>query len=103
MREEYGVWHLLSDRDEQVRPAAEAFRVVLCRRLHIRISHCEMKSLHGSPLKNARRRVPQCWIARPDPYLVWNPPLGGDNRATHQVIYVPPVQDRAAARWRGED
>lgn len=36
-------------------------------------------------------------------YLVWNPPLGDDNRATHQAIYVPPVQDRAAARWRGED
>ena len=37
------------------------------RSLHIRDAQGEMKSLHGSPLKNARGRAPQCWIARPDP------------------------------------
>jgi hypothetical protein len=54
MWEEHGVWRLLSDRDEQVRPAAEALRVVLRRRLHIRDAQGEMKSLHGSPLKATR-------------------------------------------------
>jgi hypothetical protein len=51
MWEEYGVWHLLSDRDEQVRPAAEALRVVVSGRLHIRDAQCEMKLLQGCALK----------------------------------------------------
>ena len=57
MWEEHGVWHFSADRDEQVRPAAEALRVVLRRRLHIRNAQCEMKLLHGPPLKNAREEA----------------------------------------------
>jgi hypothetical protein len=59
--EEHGVWHLLSDRDEQVRPAAEALRGGVSRRLHIRNAQCEMKSLHDFPFKASRdeaRHVP---------------------------------------------
>ncbi len=61
MWEEHGVWHLLSDRAELLRPAAEALRVVLRGRLHIRNAQGDMKSLHGSPLKASRdeaRHVP---------------------------------------------
>jgi len=43
-------------RDEQVRPAAEALRVVVSGRLHIREAQCDMKSLQGTPLKAARTR-----------------------------------------------
>ena len=51
MWEKHGVWHLLSDRDEQVRPAAEALRVVISGGLHIRDAHGEMKLLQGCALK----------------------------------------------------
>ena len=54
MWEEHGVWHLLSDRDEQIQAAAEALRVVVSGRLHIRDAHGEMKPLHGSPRKATR-------------------------------------------------
>ena len=57
MWEEHGVWHFSSDRDEQVRSAAEALREILRGRLHIRDAQCDMKPLHGSPLKAARGRV----------------------------------------------
>ena len=46
--EEHDVWHLLSDRDEQVRPAAEALQVVLSRRLHIQDAQGEIKPLQES-------------------------------------------------------
>ena len=35
MWKELGIWHFSADRDEQVRPVAEALRVVLQGRLHI--------------------------------------------------------------------
>jgi len=54
MWEEHGVWHLLSDREEQIRPAAETLGVVVSGRLHIRDAQCEMKSPHSSPFKPAR-------------------------------------------------
>ena len=41
-------------RDEQVRPAAGALRMVFSGRLHIRDAQCEMKSLQPYPLKAAR-------------------------------------------------
>jgi hypothetical protein len=44
--------HILS-RDEQVRSATEALRVVARGRLHIRDAQGEMKSLQGTPLKAA--------------------------------------------------
>jgi hypothetical protein len=49
--EEHGVWHFSADRDEQIRPAAEALRVVVSGRLHIRDAQGEMKLLQGCALK----------------------------------------------------
>ena len=68
MWEEHGVWHLLSDRDEQVQPAAEALRVVLRRRLHIRDAQGEMTSLHSSSLKPRADRFRNVGLQH-DPYL----------------------------------
>jgi hypothetical protein len=49
--EEHGVWHFSADRDEQVRPAAEALRVVISGGLHIRDAQGEIKLLQGCALK----------------------------------------------------
>jgi len=44
-------------RDEQVRSAAEALRVVVSGRLHIRDAQGEMQSLHGSSFKTRPRAM----------------------------------------------
>ena len=54
-------------RDEQVRSAAEALRGILRGSLHLRDVQCKIKSIHGSPLKAARKQALQCWIVRPNP------------------------------------
>jgi hypothetical protein len=41
-------------RDEQVSSAAEALRVAVSGRLHIRDAECEMQSFYGSPFKYTR-------------------------------------------------
>jgi hypothetical protein len=51
-------------RDKQVRSAAEALRVVVSGRLHIRDAECEMQYFYGSPLKNARGGS-ENWFRRP--------------------------------------